>query len=576
MTFNTKLLIAGLAIGVSAYIAYKASKKHEQHHIQSGQQYQWKPPQQFITNNSYNNNNNYSSGGQPPPPPPKPGQDVLWAALRDPNHIADLLSACVTDQHLYAFYDFAKIHQIASHIAHSGALYDCCEAWKLPPSLGQDLVKLALFDISFLLDDSLSMQSEGNLRRDALKCILERAADAGARFDPDGMECSWMNAPNYNPIHIRNPADASEVVRRCRFDGKLTPMGASLENLLAMNVLPRAENNALHKPALIIIITDGRPTGHHEHDDKILRVIRHCKDRLSRTRYGPDAVSFSISAVGNDVEAQQWLDSLDADPQIGSLVDVTSDRRRESRQVQAKTGIELTEELHCLKVMLGGIDSTYDSSDEGSPSGAQRRASREAAMDYHRPSYETFETHRWQHHQREAARIGVPPPSRPHFIKEEYYPSNQSQQWMPPTNYDRPPQSYEPPSSYQQSQYESTASYQSASDYPNNNRPFESYRAPPMMQSSQEYNSPYPPSQAPYMSQQQYPNPYSQQSMPPMESSYRSSYPEQQGQSEYNAGPGGFVMPTAAPASSSSYGGYPNQGQRGEDDGNYRFPSAYS
>lgn len=465
MTFNQKLLIAGLAIGISAYAAYKISKKHEKQKIQSGQQYQWIPSQ---TENSQH----HSSSASFAAPPPNPGQDVWWASLRDPNYIADILSACVTDQHLYPFYDYAKIQYIARQIAQSGALYDACEAFQLVPSLGKDLVKLALFDVSFLLDDSLSMQSEGHLRRDALKAILKRAADAGARFDPDGMEVSWMNGQKHGPRRLQSVADASEIVSKCKWDGKQTPMGFALENLLQMNVLSRAENNALYKPSLVIIITDGRPTGHSEHDDKIVKVIRNAKDRLAKTRYGANAISFSICAVGNDAEAQRWLDSIDANPQIGSLVDVTSDRRKEAQQVKAATGIELTEELHCLKVLLGGIDSTYDASDEGGPSGARRQATRQSSMSLNRPAFEAFETHRWQSRQQEAFRLGVPAPVKPPFVKEDTNIPNQAQQqWgppptnnsssgMPPTqsNWNQAP--FQPSAPYQSSQYENSATYQ--------------------------------------------------------------------------------------------------------------------
>lgn len=49
---------------------------------------------------------------------------------------------------------------------------------------------------------------------------------------------------------------------------------------------------------------------------------------------------------------------------MGDLVDVCSDFRVEAAQIKKATGITLTEDLHCLKVLLGAIDSSYDASDE--------------------------------------------------------------------------------------------------------------------------------------------------------------------------------------------------------------------
>lgn len=578
MTLNRKLIIAGLAVGVTAYAVYKISKKNEKKKISAGQHYQWTPTPVHASQAH-------------PGAASTPGQDVWWASLRDPNHIADLLSACVTDQHLYPFYDYAKIQSIAHHLAQSGALHDCCEAWELPPSLGQDLVKLALFDISFLLDDSLSMQSEGHLRRDALKVILKRAADAGSRFDPDGMEVQWMNGQKQGPSRLRSPADASEIVSKCRWDGKCTPMGFALENMLQMNVLSRAENNALVKPSLVIIITDGRPTGHSEHNDKIVQVIRNAKDRLAATRYGAGAVSFSICAVGNDAGAQQWLDSIDSHPQVGSLVDVTSDRRREAQQVKSATGIELTEELHCLKVLLGGIDSTYDASDEGSPSGAHRQAARKSSLSLNRPAFETFETQRWRSQQQEALRLGVPAPARPPFVKEEDHNTqpyaSPSQQWgnnntpsMPPSQYGynataqsygaspqpygAPPQPYgAPPQPY------------GAPPQPYGAPPSQSYGAP-----AQSYGGPmqpiantYPASQAPYMNQPGNDHSYYQPPQPAFNGgAFPPPYAEQAG-SSFDSGVGGFMMPSAAPAAS-NYDAPHGQPQHNHK-GGVSFPSAF-
>lgn len=282
------------------------------------------------------------------------------------------------DQYLYAFYKFSDIVRIAHHIASSGALAQCADAWQLPPFLAQDLVKLALFDVMFLLDDSASMRSQGTVRRDALAGILKRSADAAARFDPDGMEVAWMNSPTQARIH--NVAEADALTSKCAYDGRATPMGASLESkILQPLVVTPATQGRLAKPALVLVITDGRPTGQSERDDKIVRVLESAKKTLASTRYGEDAVSFQIATVGNDREAQDWLDSIDNDSSVGDLVDVCSDIAVESAQVKKSTGVELTQELYCLKLLLGPIDTSYDASDESNQGiGASKKARRRA------------------------------------------------------------------------------------------------------------------------------------------------------------------------------------------------------
>ncbi|KAJ1019580.1 hypothetical protein NDA18_006058 [Ustilago nuda] len=397
MGFNKKLVVAGLAVGVTAYMLYKASKKHHHqqqqplahaspcHHQQSysaapmsssgsnshasswagaavggaavaasGAAYAHHHHQQQLAHPNADANSVVAAANNP---------NLGWDSLRDWKHIANLLATCVMDQYLYAFYRFADVARIAQDIASSGALAQCADSWQLPPYLAQDLVKLALFDVMFLLDDSASMRSEGTRRRDALAGILKRAADAAARFDSDGMEAAWMNSSVQMRIH--NVAEADQLTSQCAYDGRATPMGASLESkIIQPLVLTPASQDRLSKPAFVLVITDGRPTGQTERGEKIVKVLQHAKRTLASTRYGEDAISFQIAAVGNDREAQEWLDGIDNDPNVGDLIDVCSDIAVESRQVQKSTGVELTQELYCLKLLLGPIDTSYDASDE--------------------------------------------------------------------------------------------------------------------------------------------------------------------------------------------------------------------
>lgn len=70
-----------------------------------------------------------------------------------------------------------------------------CQTWKLPLEIGSDLIKLALFDVVLLVDDSGSMAfEEDGSRIDDLKLILERAAYAASLFDADGIQVRFLNS----------------------------------------------------------------------------------------------------------------------------------------------------------------------------------------------------------------------------------------------------------------------------------------------------------------------------------------------------------------------------------------------
>lgn len=54
---------------------------------------------------------------------------------------------------------------------------------------------------------------------------------------------------------------------------------------------------------------------------------------------------------------------IDKDPLIGGLVDTTANFENEQADMM-KVGVDLTPELWLVKLLLGPIDSSYDSKDE--------------------------------------------------------------------------------------------------------------------------------------------------------------------------------------------------------------------
>ncbi|CAD6890293.1 unnamed protein product [Tilletia laevis] len=378
MTLNKKLLLVGLAVGVTTLILYERSKKKQASKVEASHSSSSSGGHHGLYAAGgaglaagagvaayQHHQSNAASAGFPSSP-----AEFTWEHLRDANFIAKLLSDCVIDQFLFPFYSYHDIQNIAQRVASSGALAAAADAWQLPPSLAADLVKLALFDVSFLLDDSASMQQEGRLRRDGLKTIVKLAAEAATRFDTDGVELNWLNSHEQAVVH--SGEQATQFVSRCEFAGRATPMGTSLEGkILEKEFYPKLKRETLRKPLLIIIIGDGQPTG--ESSDKFRKELKEAKKKAKKSRYGADAVSLQVAIVGNDSGAHEWLEELDSDKDVGDLVDVCSDIRTESAQVKRQTGIELTEDLFALKVCLGSIDSSYDASDEGHSSKAAKR-----------------------------------------------------------------------------------------------------------------------------------------------------------------------------------------------------------
>lgn len=232
----------------------------------------------------------------------------------------------------------------------------------MPKEIASDLVKLSLFDTILYIDDSGSMAFEqGGERIDDMKLILNRVAYACSLFDHDGISVRFMNS-NVDGDHITDERSASALLQRVRFSG-LTPLGTSMDRkILQPLVLGPARAGRLQKPVLVITITDGAPAGEDRYT--ITKVISNAKRELARTQYGPDAISFQIAQVGEDQKAQAFLAELDNHPEVGELVDVTSSYEMESAEMLAKSGQELTPELWLVKLLLGGIDDSYDEKDE--------------------------------------------------------------------------------------------------------------------------------------------------------------------------------------------------------------------
>ena len=150
------------------------------------------------------------------------------------------------------------------------------------------------------------------------------------------------------------------MLRTSRLFPKQTPLGTAMrEKILGPLVLQPARAGQLRKPALIVSITDGAPAG--EPPLEIATSIKNAQNELRNSRYGPDALSFQFAQVGNDMGASRFLQELDANPEIGSLlvahhpltwgwltqiyrIDCTSNYEIEADQAKKMSGVDLSPE----------------------------------------------------------------------------------------------------------------------------------------------------------------------------------------------------------------------------------------
>ncbi|MCJ1262509.1 hypothetical protein MMC22_002379 [Lobaria immixta] len=303
-----------------------------------------------------------------------------------------------------------------------------CARWHIQREVGQDLVKLALFDIIFYIDNSGSMVFATDGRIDDLKLVLTRAVSVATIFDDDGISVRFMNPqqPPKQPFvqgeldGIRTESQVEQIIAKATFSGK-TPLGERLRtNVLEPLVLRKAHERQLQKPVLVITITDGQPTDELP-QNTLQNVIVSAAEQLKRTTYGQGALSLQIAQAGNDQDAMNFLARLDNDPLVGGLVDYFE--HEEEEMLKSTPPVTLTPDLWLVKMLLGAIDSSYDTQDE--------KGSRQQGSGYGGPPQGQY---------------GAPPPGQygaPGGYGQQQYPPQQQQgygQQHPQQGYGQQPQ----------------------------------------------------------------------------------------------------------------------------------------
>ena len=235
---------------------------------------------------------------------------------------------------------------------------------KIPLELAFDLAAMGLYDIVMFADDSGSMNFDeqwtpSTEKIDDLKLIFSRIVEFAILLDDDGISIRFFNN-NGVFDNVVSEQQAIKVVDNVSCNGG-TPIGKNIvTKVFQPYVYSKAQSNQLSKPVLVYIITDGEPDNKVELKQNILQ----CKDWLQTTPYGKSSVSIMFAQVGRDEKAANYLKvELDNDPDIGQDVDSTGNFELEYAKYEKK-GVSLHPDIWLLQMMLGAIDSQYDSGND--------------------------------------------------------------------------------------------------------------------------------------------------------------------------------------------------------------------
>ena len=331
---------------------------HMYHQSQPGQ---YQPPQQP---GQYAPQQQQQGGQQYQPP---------QASSTNPQVIKQGFQQLIAEKRLQSFYppNDPKLDRMAARAA--AKVDELCARWHIAPAIGQDLAKLALYDIVLYIDNSGSIEiDERGTRKRDLHATLTKVLEVALLFDDDGIDIRFMNGPSREWLSwgeeslsargftsaeiaflLDTHVDSEQTINRyiqnqpSIFRG-ITPLGTQLRTqVLDDIVLKRARSNQLQKPVLVVTITDGIPVREPERalHDGILNTV----NELSRLPCGSGAIAFQFAQVGTDKEAQTFLGKLDNDPQIGGLIDCTSGT------VKLIDNSKLLELITHSRLRIGGI-----------------------------------------------------------------------------------------------------------------------------------------------------------------------------------------------------------------------------
>ncbi|KAJ3095488.1 hypothetical protein HDU97_006886 [Phlyctochytrium planicorne] len=305
------------------------------------------PPQSYVPTRSSTISSSHSTQR-------RPDRNEVVSKLR--TH----LNRIVQENGISRFYPRHVLEGVIARLAETVSFQNISSFWEIPLEIAYDLSSLALYDVVIFSDDSGSMRiEEQGTRIDDLRLILERITEVAFQMDDDGVSVRFMNS-SIAGDHLKNATEVNSLVDRVTFTG-LTPIGTNLHRrVIEPLVFQPLSRGMLKKPVLTVIITDGEPCG--EDRGRLKRTILEAAERLQAMGYPRKTIAFTIAQCGKDARAQSFLAELDNDREVGELIDCVSYYELEEEEF-ARKGVVLTPELYLVKLIVGGIDQSYDEQD---------------------------------------------------------------------------------------------------------------------------------------------------------------------------------------------------------------------
>ncbi|GJE84856.1 VWA domain-containing protein [Phanerochaete sordida] len=229
---------------------------------------------------------------------------------------------------------------------------------------------LRQFNTVIILDDSTSMSysksqtGNGTLWDEAKNALVSLAVTA-ARYDDDGIDIHFLNNHKVGR-NLKTRADVEAV-----FSGITTIQGTPIATRLdfvireyfkefedwqkppTRNLFGRKKEKKPLKKLNILVITDGYPT------DEPKRVIADLAGQMDRLHMEYNRVGIQFVQIGDDKNAQRYLQELDNDMQQHSAMRDIIDTTR-----YADGPLDADPET-IVKILLGGIHRRIDSEGAG-------------------------------------------------------------------------------------------------------------------------------------------------------------------------------------------------------------------
>ncbi|KAJ4347795.1 uncharacterized protein N0V89_009165 [Didymosphaeria variabile] len=220
------------------------------------------------------------------------------------------------------------------------------------PNQIQDLSNLALYQPVLYCDDSGSMQ-EGS-RWPSQKELIAKIANITSRAVPKnkGAHLRFIN----KVLTAADNLNSDQVAANVGFTpAGGTPIGTQLRNKILQPLIYDVidANKPLERPYLIIITTDGCPNN--EPEDTLRNAVLECAEKLNKKGYRRDAVMFCLNQIGDDDQAKQFLNNIEADIEVQKTLHRTSELLDDRYEDLKENGAEL--EAWLLVMLLSPLQS---------------------------------------------------------------------------------------------------------------------------------------------------------------------------------------------------------------------------